>query len=164
MEQETDILIEPVTDDGRPLPPLADPVNAEIFSSVEQAGLAMRTLLNDVLDDSGDFRIEKILYLIPEKYIPSTPDRSYHIDVYAETAENEYVIFEISLNKYLVVVDRSFIYSQKVITQKLPKGSNWREMPNILPKRVIMLNCCCWSGYTNASRRRQPRHSVSADA
>ena len=140
MEQEADIHIEPVPDDGRPLPPLADPVNAEIFSSVEQAGLAMRMLLNDVLDDSGDFRIEKILYLYPEKYIPSTPDRSYRIDVYAETADNEYVIFEVSLDKYLVVIDRSFIYSQQAIAQKLPKGMNWREMPNVLPKRVIMLN------------------------
>ena len=140
MDQEPDILLEPIADDGRPLPPLADPVNAEIFSGVEQAGIAMRTLLNDVLDDSDDVRIEKILHLSSEKYIPSAPDRSYRIDVYAETADNDYVIFEVSLDKYLVVVDRSFIYSQQVIAQKLPKGSIWREMPNILPKRVIMLN------------------------
>jgi len=140
MDQETNILVEPTIDDGKPLPPLADPVNAEIFSSVEQAGEAMRTLLNDVLDDSGDMRIEKILNLIPQKYKPSAQDRSYRIDVYGETSDNELVIFEVSLDKYLPVVDRSFIYSQQAISQKIPKGVNWREMPTVMPKRVIMLN------------------------
>ncbi|MDR0395945.1 MAG: Rpn family recombination-promoting nuclease/putative transposase [Oscillospiraceae bacterium] len=127
-------------DDGLPLPPLADPVNAEIFSSKEQAGLAMQTLLNDVLEDSGDTRIGKIITLIPQKYKPAAQGRSYRIDVYAETADNELAVFEVSLDKNSVAVDRSFIYTQQAISQKLPVGVGWRDMPSAMPDRVIMLN------------------------
>jgi len=140
MDKENNIQNKPATDDGKPLPPLADPVNAEIFSSVEQAGIAMRTLLNDVLHDSGDPPIARILHLIPQKYEPSAQDRSYRIDVYAETEKNEFVIFEVSLERYLFAIDRSFIYTQQAITQKLPKGVSWRDMPTVMPERVIMLN------------------------
>jgi len=140
MDRDNKILVEPTVDDGRPLPPLADPVNAEIFSNAEQAGLAMHTLLNDVLDDSGDMRIEKIHFLIPQKYNPSAQNRSYSIDVYGETVSKEYIFCEVSLDKYLVVNDRSFIHLLQAATQKLPKGVSWREIPSILPTRVIGLN------------------------
>ena len=134
------ISTKPQKDDGRPLPPLADPVNAEIFRSVESAGLAMHELLNDVLDHSGDRRISDIMAITPQKHLPSAQSRSYIIDVFAKTVDNEVAIYELTLAKQLIVVDRSFIYAEQALTKDAPTGTTWNDLAKVLPKRVIMLN------------------------
>jgi len=41
MTDETHILTDPLADDGRPLPPLADPILGFIFRSEKAGGLAI---------------------------------------------------------------------------------------------------------------------------
>ena len=94
------------------MPPLADPVVADIFKNVELSGLAMRELINAVLMDSGDVLISEVLLVIPQKYYPSAQGRSYRVDVLAKTVNNEIVLLEVQLSSLRITNERSLVYTE----------------------------------------------------
>ncbi|MDR3239189.1 MAG: hypothetical protein LBT44_03765, partial [Clostridiales bacterium] len=49
-----------------PLKPFADPIMEAVFANKDVAGLAARSLINAVLDDSGDPVIGEITRLTPQ--------------------------------------------------------------------------------------------------
>ena len=75
--------------------PLADPVVSAIFSGVEAAGLAAKSLISVILEPEGTFLSGKIIRVTPQHYHVDPTTRSCRVDVEAETDANERVIFEI---------------------------------------------------------------------
>ncbi|MDR1871235.1 MAG: hypothetical protein LBS60_04785 [Deltaproteobacteria bacterium] len=65
--------------------PLADPVIMAIFQSVELSGLAMKSLVNAVLADSGGVHIKSINRYSPKIYsLRGKDERGGHLDLRGE--------------------------------------------------------------------------------
>jgi hypothetical protein len=136
-DTESEILEQP--DGGLPLPPLADPVISEIFKNAKVSGLAMRELINAVLEDSGDKAISEVIDVIPQKIDPEAQGRSYRVDVTAKTADNEITIFEVQLSHLLITNERSLLYAEQSLGSTAAKGNNWRKISAKMP-RVLVIN------------------------
>ena len=125
-------------DDGAPLPPLADPVIAEIFKSVDLAGLAMCEIINAVLQDSNDELISDVIDLTPQHMAPSAKDRGYRIDVLAKTASNEIIVFEVQLSTLLITNERSLLYAEQALGNNAKKGDTWNELAKGMPRILVI--------------------------
>ena len=126
-------------DDGKPLKPLADPVIAFIFRSVEAGGDAMRGLANAILEDSNDKPISNILSIQPQRYQTGTGGRWYRLDVLAETEDNEIVLLEVQLKKQSIFNTRSMVYAMEPLQWRIEKGDDWDTIAQKMP-RVISIN------------------------
>jgi predicted transposase/invertase (TIGR01784 family) len=122
-----------------PLPPLADPVISEIFKNADVSGLAMREFINAVLGDSGDEQIGEVVDVTPQKFYPAAQGRSYRVDVTAKTADNETIIFEVQLSRFLIMNERSLLYAEQFLGSVAAKGDNWAEIRGGMP-RVLVIN------------------------
>ena len=58
-------------------PPLADPILKLIFESVHTGGLAVESLLNSTLLNSGDPPIAEVVSVTPQKIAQGEGERSY---------------------------------------------------------------------------------------
>ena len=126
-------------DDGKPVLPLADPVIAFIFRSVESGGEALLGLANAILNDSGDGPIGRIISIHPQKQQIGAGDRWFRLDVLAETVDNEIVLLEVQIDKQRFFNTRSMIYAMDSLQQKIEKGDLWDAIALKMP-RVISIN------------------------
>ena len=126
-------------DDGKPVLPLADPVIAFIFRSVEAGGEAMLGLANAVLEDSGDKPIRAIISIHPQKQQVAIGGRWFRLDVLAETIDNEIVVLEVQIDKQRFFNTRSMVYALDSLQQRIERGDLWDAIALKLP-RVISIN------------------------
>ncbi|MDR2648130.1 MAG: Rpn family recombination-promoting nuclease/putative transposase [Clostridiales bacterium] len=92
-------------------PPLADPVFSAIFQSAEVSGLAMKSLLNATLEDSGDTSIHS-----------ETSNRGFRVDVEVKTVSGEAVIVEVQLSPFASTIERSLLYSEQTLAGGAARG------------------------------------------
>jgi predicted transposase/invertase (TIGR01784 family) len=166
--KDTESEISEQPDGGLPLPPLADPVISEIFKNVKVSGLAMRELINAVLEDSGDRAISEVIDVIPQKIDPQAQGRSYRVDVTAKTADNEITIFEVQLSRLLITNERSLLYAEQSLGSTAAKGDDWMEigvkMPRVLVINILDFNLRKSGGFHQVAElvyREEPRELAS---
>jgi len=126
-------------DDGNPLPPLADPILGVIFRSVEEGGLAMHGLSNDILRDSGDKTIKAIVDMKVQHFQPGGTGRSFRLDVLAQTVADEAVLLEVQRSRQLSINTRSLVYAMDPLTRNIQRGDKWEVIAGKMP-RVISIN------------------------
>ncbi|MCL1913017.1 MAG: hypothetical protein FWG10_03830 [Eubacteriaceae bacterium] len=61
--------------------PLSDPVFTAIFQNAAVSGLAMKSLLNAAMDDSGDKAVGEVISVTPQSVHSETGMRGFRIDV-----------------------------------------------------------------------------------
>jgi predicted transposase/invertase (TIGR01784 family) len=166
--KDTESEISEQADGGLPLPPLADPVISEIFKNAEVSGLAMRELINAVLEDSGDRAISEVIDVIPQKIDPEAQGRSYRVDVTAKTADNEITVFEVQLSPLLITNERSLLYAEQSLGSAAAKGDDWwkigAKMPRVLVINILDFNLRKSGGFHQVAElvyREEPRELAS---
>jgi predicted transposase/invertase (TIGR01784 family) len=120
------------------MPPLADPVVAEIFKNAEVSGLAMRELINAILADSGDKLISEVIDVMPQKIDPEAQGRSYRVDVTVKTADNELAVFEVQLSRLRVTNERSLLYAEQLLGSAAAKGDDWLRIGRTMPRSLVI--------------------------
>ena len=119
--------------------PLSDPVLMAIFQDVDVSGLAMGSLVNATLQDSGDNPISEIISVTPQRVHPSTGDRGYRVDVEAKSSDDKIVIFEVQLSPFMSTVERNLLYAEQHLVSKAKRGETLKEVTEAMPQ-VILIN------------------------
>jgi len=126
--------------DARVTPtPLSDPVLAAIFQDVEVSGLAMGSLLNATLDDSGDMLVGDVISVTPQRVNSGTGTRGYRIDVEAKTASGEIALVEVMLTPFVSTIERALLYAEQSLGSYTKRGTTLSEAISGMP-RVIVVN------------------------
>jgi hypothetical protein len=86
--------------------PLSDPVFSAIFQSVEVSGLAMGSLLNATMEDSGDGPISEVVTVTPQREHSETSSRGFRVDVEARTVSGEYALVEVQITPFSAMIER----------------------------------------------------------
>ncbi|MDR0671481.1 MAG: Rpn family recombination-promoting nuclease/putative transposase [Oscillospiraceae bacterium] len=120
-------------------PPLADPVITAIFQDASVSGLAMKSLLNASLADSGDALISDVVTVTPQRVHTGTGERGYRIDVEAVTAAGEIVLCDVQLRPFSATNERSLLYGEQSLSGGARRGDTLTVVTANLP-RVIVLN------------------------
>jgi predicted transposase/invertase (TIGR01784 family) len=119
--------------------PLSDPVLTAIFQNVEVSGLAMRSLINATLEDSGDKPISEVVTLTPQSIHSETSARGFRIDVEVKTEDGEIVLVEVQ-NKYFASTnERALLYAEQSLASGAKRGSTLSEVTAAMP-RVVVVN------------------------
>ena len=87
--------------------PLSDPVFTAIFQSADVSGLAMKSLLNATLEDSGDKPVSEVISVTPQSIHAETSMRGYRIDVEAKMVGGEIARTTKSLHHWLTAICRA---------------------------------------------------------
>ena len=119
--------------------PLSDPVLAAIFQDVEVSGLAMRSLLNATLEDSGDMLVGDVISVTPQRVHSGTGMRGYRIDVEAKTASGEIALVEVQLTIFASTIERALLYAEQSLGSYAKRGATLTEAASGMP-RVIVVN------------------------
>ena len=120
-------------------PPLADPVITAIFQDASVSGLAMKSLLNASLADSGDTLISDIITVTPQRVHGNTGERGYRIDVEATTVTGEIVLCDVQLQTFPAMNERSMLYGEQSLSGGARRGDKLAIVAAGIP-RVIVLN------------------------
>ena len=118
--------------------PLSDPVLMAIFQDVDVSGLAMGSLVNATLEDSGDKPIGRILSVTPQSLHPTTGERGYRIDVEAISDDEKIVILEVQLSPFMSTVDRNLLYAEQPLASKARRGETLKEVTEMMPQVIII--------------------------
>jgi hypothetical protein len=127
------------SDPGKTPSPLADPVLMAIFQDVAVSGLAMKSLLNANLADSGDVLINDVQSVTPQRVHTDTSGRGYRIDVEATTVTGEIALFDVQLSRFVSTVERSMLYAEQALASRANRGDTLHEAASKMP-RVVVLN------------------------
>jgi predicted transposase/invertase (TIGR01784 family) len=128
---------ETIDDVPKIMSPLADPVIGAIFSNVEQAGLAAKSLVGSILSEDG-FTIGNVTSVIPQMYYKEYPGyRGCRIDIHMDTTSGESIIVEIQLWEEPILARNLFEASQLIATH-MKSGTATRELDVLLPRIVII--------------------------
>ena len=119
--------------------PLSDPVFEAIFQDAEVSGLAMKSLLNATLEDSGDAPVGDVISVTPQRVHTGTGTRGYRIDVEAKTASGEIALFEVMLTPFVSTIERTLLYSEQSLGSYSKRGATLAEATSTMP-RVIVVN------------------------
>jgi hypothetical protein len=120
-------------------PPLADPVITAIFQDASVSGLAMKSLLNANLADSGDALISDVVSVTPQRVHTDTGERGYRIDVEATTVAGEIVLCDVQLRPFSAMNERSLLYGEQSLSSGAKRGDKLADVTAKMP-RVIVLN------------------------
>ena len=119
--------------------PLSDPIFTAIFQSVEVSGLAMRSLINATLEDSGDRLIGEVVSVTPQSVHSETSPRGFRIDVEAKSSSGEVALVEVQIKKIPATIERALIYAEQSLTSVAKRGDTLEEVIFAMP-RVIVIN------------------------
>ena len=119
--------------------PLSDPIFTAIFQDVDTAGLAMRSLLNATLTDSGDKQIMEIVTLTPQSVHSETSSRGFRIDVEAKTDSGEIALVEVQLKPFTAMIERALLYAEQSLASGARRGDTLEKVISTMP-RVIVVN------------------------
>ena len=126
--------------DARVTPtPLSDPVITAIFQNADVSGLAMRSLLNATLDDSGDSLVSEVVSVTPQSVHTDTSMRGFRIDVEAKTAKGEIALVEVQLKLFRPTIERALLYSEQALASCAKRGDDLEQVTSSMP-RVIVVN------------------------
>jgi len=119
--------------------PLSDPVFEAIFQDAEVSGLAMKSLLNATLEDSGDMLVGDVISVTPQKVHSGVGTRGYRIDVEAKTASGEIALVEVQLTVFASTIERALLYAEQSLGSYTKRGATLSEAASGMP-RVIVVN------------------------
>ena len=119
------------------LKPLADPVVEAIFANEDVAGLAVRSLVNAVLEIDGDPPMGKITRLTTQKTVSNILSRGYRLDIEG-VSEKELSDTEIQLTP-MNMVNRGFLQAGQLAGINAKRGDTMREVLKKMP-RILMIN------------------------
>ena len=119
--------------------PLSDPVLAAIFQNAEESGLAMGSLLNATLEDSGDMPVGEVVKVTPQSVHSETSSRGFRIDVEAWTASGEIAIVEVQLKKFAAMIERVLLYAEQALASGAKRGDKLEQVTSAMA-RVIIVN------------------------
>ena len=97
------------------LSPLADPVISAIFSSLEEAGLAAKSIINAILkSDNNSKLMGKIVRITPQHYHMDPMLRGCKVDIEVETDANERIIFEVQISSDPAIMKRGLFSASHI--------------------------------------------------
>ena len=127
-------------DSGADAPsPLSKPILEAVFQNADVSGLAVKSLINAVLMDSGDKPIGDVMSVIPELVHTETSSRGYRIDVEAMTDSGEIAIVEVQLRQFASMIERSLLYAEQALCGGAKRGMELSEVISAMPM-VIAVN------------------------
>jgi hypothetical protein len=118
------------------LPPLADPVFAQICDGVETIGLGLESFVNAVLVDSGAPPISSVVEVTPQRIGHGQGFRSYRVDVVAATETGERVLVEVQSSSFESMNQRSMLYVQSNLDRGSKRGEKLEDVIGI-PRIVV---------------------------
>ena len=119
--------------------PLSDPVLTAIFQNAEVSGLAMRSLINATLEDSGDKPISEVLSLTPQSIHSETSARGFRIDVEVRASDGEIALVEFQRKLFIRTIERTLLYAEQSLASGAKRGAALSEVTAAMP-RVIAVN------------------------
>ena len=119
--------------------PLSDPVFAKIFQNAEVSGIAVRSLINATLEDSGDRQIGAVVSVTPQSIHSDTSPRGFRIDVEAKTGSGEIVLIEVQIKPFVATIERALLYSEQSLASTARRGDKLSQVTKAIP-RVIVVN------------------------
>jgi flagellar biosynthesis/type III secretory pathway protein FliH len=119
--------------------PLADPVFTAIFQNAEVSGLAMKSLLNATLEDSGDKPVGEVISVTPQSVHSETSPRGFRIDVEARMVGGEIAIVEVQLKAFASTIERTLLYAEQALASLAKRGEKLQEVTYTMP-RVLVVN------------------------
>lgn len=126
-----------------PLSPLADPVVAAVFDSVENAGEAAASLAGSILAEDG-IKIGKVIEVTPQRYYKEAPDmRGCRVDIYVESEDKQRTIIEVQMSDEPIMARNLFEYAQLAVST-VAEGVKTPELHKAMPK-LIIINICNFS-------------------
>ena len=126
--------------DARVTPtPLSDPVLTAIFQNAEVSGLAIRSLINATLEDSGDKPIREVVSVTPQSVHSETSTRGFRIDVEVRAADGEIVLVEVQRKLFTSTNERTLLYVEQSLASGAKRGVALSEVTAAMP-RVIAVN------------------------
>jgi hypothetical protein len=141
---------------GTFMTPLADPVVAYIYDSVEHAGLAAQSFIQAAVRKSGE-TFGKVIRVTPQKVESDALHRGYRIDVQAVSDDNQYANQEVQLKTDTVLHQRNFLGAIPIFQQHAKKGSDHREMAKSMPQ-VFAINILAYKLPNAGADYFQPVH------
>jgi len=120
-------------------PPLADPVFTAIFQNAEVGGLAMKSLLNATLNDSGDTLVSDVYSVTPQSVHSETSKRGFRVDVEAKAVSGEIALIEVQLSPFASTIERTLLYSEQAFASGANRGEALAAVTSAMP-RVIAVN------------------------
>ncbi|MDR1545926.1 MAG: Rpn family recombination-promoting nuclease/putative transposase [Deltaproteobacteria bacterium] len=118
--------------------PLDDPLFTSIFRDVKCSGLAIKSLLNATLADSGDKPIGEVLTVTPQKVHTGSGWHGYRRSVEATTDTNELILFEVQMRSFKSMLERALSHGVASRGAEIKPGDELAVEVEQLP-RVIAL-------------------------
>jgi hypothetical protein len=118
--------------------PFADPVVSACFSSVETAGLAVRSLGNSVTQQDG-ITIAEVISVTPQSCSKTPGRRGTRVDVRSKTAANQELIYEVNMYPDHAIHQRNFLAAAQVVMEGAGEGTTSAELAKRMPY-VICIN------------------------
>ncbi|MDR0948855.1 MAG: Rpn family recombination-promoting nuclease/putative transposase, partial [Lachnospiraceae bacterium] len=116
--------------------PLHDPVIGAIFSNVEHAGLAAKSLVGSILAE--DFIIDEIIEVTPQTYYKTYPDkRGARVDIHLRTADGKRFIVEIQISPEPILERNLFAVSHTILSN-MQTGTDSRHFDDTLPTIIVI--------------------------
>lgn len=135
--------------------PLADPVIAAIFSSVEASGEAAESLIRAVLEQDENSLKGNIISVIPQRVYSIPGVRGTRIDVHIHTDQGEYVIVEVQINPDRYIAYRNFFSAAHIAIETSRIGDKVPDMAGRIP-RIICINILAYNARTTNTDLLQP--------
>jgi predicted transposase/invertase (TIGR01784 family) len=136
------------------LSPLADPVVSAIFDSVENAGLAAQSLVENILKSEG-VKVGNIISVTPQSVnIPNVNVRSTRVDILLETDRKERILVEVQMYKEPLLERNMLAVSQDIATA-FPKSADVWQIKSQFPK-IYVINIMNYSPRTDNDDFIQP--------
>ena len=124
--------------------PLADPVIAAIFASVETSGEAAASIVRAVLESNNRIIKGNITHITPQSTFSTPKTRGCRVDVHVETDQNEYIIVEVQINPDKHILHRNLFSSARIITETSRPGDTTASMAKRMPK-IIHINLLAYN-------------------
>jgi hypothetical protein len=119
--------------------PLSDPVFTAIFQNADVSGIAMKSLLNATLEDSGDKPVSEVISVTPQSVHSGTSERGYRIDVEARMADGEIALVEVQIKPFASTIERTLLYAEQALAGSARRGDALSKVTSAMP-RVIAVN------------------------
>jgi predicted transposase/invertase (TIGR01784 family) len=137
-----------------PLSPLADPVVAAIFDSVEHAREAAKSLVGCILAEDGII-VDDIIDIIPQKInAPFADMKTTRVDVFIETDKKERILVEVQMYKE-PLLERNLLAISHDIVSSVNKGTTVWKLRADFPT-IYVINIMNYSGRTDSDEFFQP--------
>jgi predicted transposase/invertase (TIGR01784 family) len=117
--------------------PLADPVVGAVFSNVEHAGLAAKSLVGSILEEDG-YTIGEIISVTPQKHYKTYSNlRGCRVDIHLDTTDGKRVIVEVQMRTE-PILERNLFSASHVILSSIKTGTDVEEFGSSIPHIIII--------------------------